>query len=124
MRSTSGADHKTPTGLGGCLNQRGIDKAFVTGLATDFCVAWTAIDARNVGFETYVVEHACRGIDTNGSLVALAQSSRRGSITLPKLRIALGIQADDEPNRWSVASVRAVEWRLALLAVSRRMRRR
>ena len=37
--------------------------------------------------------------------VALAQSSRRGSITLPKLRIALGIQADDEPNRWSVASV-------------------
>ena len=54
MRSTSGADHKTPTGLGGCLNQRGIDKAFVTGLATDFCVAWTAIDARNVGFETYV----------------------------------------------------------------------
>src|SRR6202011_2781478 len=61
--------------------------------------------------------------------VALAQSSRRGSITLPKLRIALGIQADDEPNRWSVASVPkqfaedrkrvgAVEWRLALLAVS------
>jgi nicotinamidase-related amidase len=45
------ADHKTPTGLGGYLNQRGIDKAFVTGLATDFCVAWTAIDARNVGFE-------------------------------------------------------------------------
>ena len=52
-----------------------------------------------------MVEHACRGIDTNGSLVALAQSSRRGSITLPKLRTALGIQADDEPNRWSVASV-------------------
>jgi nicotinamidase/pyrazinamidase len=41
------ADHKTPTGHGG-LNQRGIDKTFVTGLATDLCVAWTAIDARNV----------------------------------------------------------------------------
>ena len=54
------ADHKTPTGLGGYLTQRGIDKAFVTGLATDFCVAWTAIDARSIGLETYVVEDACR----------------------------------------------------------------
>ena len=64
------ADHKTPTGLGGYLNQRGIGKAFVTGLATDFCVAWTAIDARSIGLETYVVEDACRGIDTEGSLAA------------------------------------------------------
>jgi nicotinamidase/pyrazinamidase len=64
------ADRKTPTGLGGYLNQRGIGKAFVTGLATDFCVAWTAIDARSVGLETYVVEDACRGIDTGGSLAA------------------------------------------------------
>ena len=64
------ADHKTPTGLGGYLNQRGIDKAFVAGLATDFCVAWTAIDARAVGLESYVVEDACRGIDTRGSLAA------------------------------------------------------
>ena len=64
------ADHKTPTGLAGYLNERGVDKAFVTGLATDFCVAWTAIDARSVGLETYVVEDACRGIDTNGSLAA------------------------------------------------------
>jgi len=64
------ADHKTPTGLGGYLNQRNIDKAFVTGLATDFCVAWTAIDARSIGLETYVVEDACRGIDTEGSLAA------------------------------------------------------
>ncbi len=71
MDSYSGffeADHKTPTGLGGYLTQRGINKVFVAGLATDFCVAWTAIDARNLGFETYVVEDACRGIDTQGSL--------------------------------------------------------
>ena len=71
MDSYSGffeADHKTPTGLGGYLTQRGINKVFVAGLATDFCVAWTAIDARNSGFETYVVEDACRGIDTQGSL--------------------------------------------------------
>ena len=64
------ADHKTPTGLGGYLTQRAIDKAFVVGLATDFCVAWTAIDARSIGLETYVVEDACRGIDTDGSLAA------------------------------------------------------
>ena len=64
------ADHKTPTGLGGYLTQRGIDKAFVVGLATDFRVAWTAIDARSIGLETYVVEDACRGIDTGGSLAA------------------------------------------------------
>jgi len=62
------ADHKTPTGLGGYLTQRGIDRAFVAGLATDFCVAWTAMDARSIGLETYVVEDACRGIDTGGSL--------------------------------------------------------
>src|SRR5262245_24803724 len=71
MDSYSGffeADHKTPTGLGGYLSQRGIQKVFVGGLATDFCVAWTAIDARNIGFETYVIEDACRGIDTQGSL--------------------------------------------------------
>jgi nicotinamidase/pyrazinamidase len=71
MDSYSGffeADHKTPTGLGGYLTQRGIKRVFVAGLATDFCVAWTAVDARNVGFETYVVEDACRGIDTQGSL--------------------------------------------------------
>ena len=43
---------------------------FVTGLATDFCVAWTAMDARAAGFEVYVVEDACRAIDLNGSLAA------------------------------------------------------
>jgi nicotinamidase/pyrazinamidase len=64
------ADGKTPTGLGGYLKERGIKKVFVTGLATDFCVAWTAMDARKAGFETYVIEDATRGIDLNGSLAA------------------------------------------------------
>jgi nicotinamidase/pyrazinamidase len=62
------ADHKTPTGLAGYLKQRKLSRVFVTGLATDFCVGWTAIDARRSGFETYVVEDACRGIDVQGSL--------------------------------------------------------
>jgi nicotinamidase/pyrazinamidase len=62
------ADGKTPTGLSGYLKTRGIKRCFVAGLATDFCVAWTAMDARKLGFEAYVIEDACRGIDTQGSL--------------------------------------------------------
>jgi nicotinamidase/pyrazinamidase len=62
------ADRKTPTGLAGYLKQRGIKTVFVTGLATDFCVAWTALDARKAGFEAYVIEDATRAIDLNGSL--------------------------------------------------------
>jgi nicotinamidase/pyrazinamidase len=68
------ADKKTATGLSGYLKQRGIKKVFVTGLATDFCVAWTAMDARAAGFEVAVVEDACRGIDLNGSLAAAWKS--------------------------------------------------
>jgi len=64
------ADGKTPTGLAGYLKERGIKRVFVTGLATDFCVAWTAMDARKAGFEVYVIEDATRGIDLNGSLAA------------------------------------------------------
>ena len=64
------ADRKTSTGLAGYLKARGIKRVFVTGLATDFCVAWTAMDARKLGFEAYVIEDATRGIDLNGSLAA------------------------------------------------------
>jgi nicotinamidase/pyrazinamidase len=64
------ADHETPTGLGGYLKQRGLTTVFITGLATDFCVAWTAMDARRFDFTTYVIEDACRGIDIQGSLAA------------------------------------------------------
>jgi len=73
------ADRKTPTGLAGYLKQRGIKRVFVTGLATDFCVAWTAMDARKLGFETYVIEDATRGIDLNGSLAtAWKQMTAKG----------------------------------------------
>ena len=64
------ADRKTGTGLGAYLKERGIKTVFVTGLATDFCVAWTALDARAKGFDTYVIEDATRAIDLNGSLAA------------------------------------------------------
>lgn len=62
------ADKKTKTGLASYLKERKIETLFVTGLATDFCVAWTAIDGRKADFDVYVVEDACRGIDNQGSL--------------------------------------------------------
>ena len=62
------ADAKTPTGLAGYLKARGIKTCYVAGLATDFCVAWTALDARKAGFEASVIEDACRGIDLQGSM--------------------------------------------------------
>jgi len=62
------ADKETHTGLAGYFKERRIDTVFVTGLATDFCVAWTAIDARHADLNTYVIEDACRGIDIGGSL--------------------------------------------------------
>lgn len=62
------ADRRTPTGLAGYLRERGLRRLFLVGLATDFCVAWSALDAAAAGFEAYVVEDACRAIDTQGSL--------------------------------------------------------
>ncbi len=62
------ADRKTMTGLAGYLRERGIDTVFVVGIATDFCVAWTAIDACKLGFKSYVIADATKGIDLNGSL--------------------------------------------------------
>jgi nicotinamidase/pyrazinamidase len=73
------ADGKTTTGLAAYLKARRIQRLFVAGLATDFCVAWTALDARKAGFEAYVVEDACRGIDTQGSMAkAWADMAKAG----------------------------------------------
>jgi nicotinamidase/pyrazinamidase len=62
------ADGKTPTGLAGYLKERGLTTCYFAGLATDFCVAWSALDARKAGFNAAVIEDACRGIDVGGSL--------------------------------------------------------
>ncbi|MBI3635802.1 MAG: nicotinamidase [Candidatus Rokubacteria bacterium] len=62
------ADGKTPTGLAGYLRERGLKRVFLVGLATDFCVAWSALDARKAGFAAVVIEDATRGIDAGGSL--------------------------------------------------------
>ena len=62
------ADRKTQTGLAGYLRGAGIQRVFLAGLATDYCVAWSALDARKLGFQAAVIEDACRAIDLNGSL--------------------------------------------------------
>ena len=62
------ADGKSKTGLDGYLRGRKIKTVYVVGLATDFCVGWTAMDARKLGLTAFVIEDACRGIDNAGSL--------------------------------------------------------
>ncbi|WP_180060293.1 bifunctional nicotinamidase/pyrazinamidase [Acinetobacter sp. YH12135] len=62
------ADRKTTTGLAAYLKAREIDTVYIVGIATDFCVAWTAIDACELGFSTYVIGDATKAIDLNGSL--------------------------------------------------------
>jgi nicotinamidase/pyrazinamidase len=74
------ADMKTHTGLTSYFKERGINTVFVTGLATDFCVAWTAIDARHAGLNAYVVEDACRGIDAGGSLAKAWSDMAKASV--------------------------------------------
>lgn len=75
------ADGTTKTGLAGYLKERGISRVFVTGLATDFCVAWSALDARKAGFDVAVIEDACRGIDLQGSLTAAWDQMREAGVT-------------------------------------------
>lgn len=74
------ADRKTQTGLSGYLRERGVDKIYVCGLATDFCVAWTALDGRKLGFEAAVIEDACRAIDTQGSLADAWEKMERAGV--------------------------------------------
>ncbi len=75
------ADRATDTGLAAMLRARGIERVFVCGLATDFCVAWTALDARAAGFATVLVEDACRAIDLDGSLSAARAAMRDAGVT-------------------------------------------
>jgi nicotinamidase/pyrazinamidase len=74
------ADRKTKTGLDGYLKARGVKRVFCAGLATDFCVAWTAMDARRFGLRAVVIEDACRAIDTGGSLSAAWQGMKRAGV--------------------------------------------
>ena len=73
-------DHKTPTGLGGYLRERAFHRVFLCGLATDFCVRYSAEDAKSLGFDVAVVIDACRGIDSGGSLSEAHESFRQRGV--------------------------------------------
>jgi len=72
-------DRTTPTGLAGYLRERGVTRVFLVGLATDFCVHYSAMDARRLGFEAVVIDAGCRAIDLGGSLArAYAEMAEAG----------------------------------------------
>jgi len=74
------ADRKTKTGLEGYLRSRGVKRVYCVGLATDFCVAWTALDARRFKFGAVVIEDACRAIDNAGSLAAAQKAMAKAGV--------------------------------------------
>ena len=82
-------DKRTPTGLLGYLRERELKTVFVAGLALDFCVRFSAEDARTAGFEVVVIEEACRGIDLDGSVAATHQSFRQRGISVVGLEAFL-----------------------------------
>ena len=75
-------DHSTPTGLGGYLKERGIRDLTLVGLATDFCVAFSALDARKHGLDVTVRMDACRAIDLGGSLAAMTERMKQAGVRL------------------------------------------
>jgi nicotinamidase/pyrazinamidase len=75
-------DHATPTGLAGYLRERGISSLTLVGLATDFCVAYSALDAVSQGFAATVRLDACRGIDIGGSVSTMLGKMRAAGVTL------------------------------------------
>jgi nicotinamidase/pyrazinamidase len=75
-------DHATPTGLAGYLRERGIEEVTLAGLATDFCVAFSALDAVRQGFDATVKLDACRGIDLAGSMAAMTEKMRAAGVRL------------------------------------------
>lgn len=76
------ADRRTTTGLSGYLKERGIDTVYMVGLALDFCVMFSALDARAAGFNAYVVLDACRAIDMNGSLQSAMERMQSAGVEL------------------------------------------
>jgi nicotinamidase/pyrazinamidase len=79
-------DRKTRTGLGGYLHERGLTRVFLAGLATDFCVRYSAEDAHRSGFKAVVLEEACRAIDTGGSLAETW--TRLKALGIPRVQAA------------------------------------
>ncbi len=81
-------DQKTPTGLAGYLRERGVDAVTLVGLATDFCVRYSALDAVKLGFQVRVLEEACRAIDLEGSLDQAIREMQDAGVVLSQSAVA------------------------------------
>jgi len=75
-------DRRTPTGLAGYLRERGLRRLFLAGLATDYCVHYSALDGRREGFEVVLLLDACRGLDTQGSLARALSAMRAAGVEI------------------------------------------
>ncbi|MEJ1229170.1 bifunctional nicotinamidase/pyrazinamidase [Pseudomonas sp. CCNWLW56] len=84
------ADRQTPTGLTGYLKERGIDTVYLVGLALDFCVMFSALDARAAGFNAFVLLDACRGIDTEGSMESAIRRMQEANVELIQSSVLTG----------------------------------
>jgi nicotinamidase/pyrazinamidase len=71
--------HRKATGLGDFLQQQGVDEVYIAGLATDYCVKFTALDSQQLGFQTHVIEDACRGVDIKSGDVERAIDEMRAA---------------------------------------------
>ncbi|HUT62700.1 MAG TPA: bifunctional nicotinamidase/pyrazinamidase, partial [Anaerolineae bacterium] len=77
--------HRRDTGLGDYLKKRGVTDVYILGLATDYCVKFTALDARQLGFNTFLIEDACRGVDLNpGDVVRAVKEMEKSGVTVLK----------------------------------------
>ncbi len=75
-------DRVTPTGFAGYLRERGLRRVFLAGLAYDYCVGYSALDARALGFEAVVLRDACRAIDLDGSVAAIEAEFARATVAM------------------------------------------
>ncbi len=91
-------DHATPTGLAGYLRERGIDTLYLCGLAADFCVKWSALDARREGFAAHVIEDATRGIGQDGSLARAWREMNEAGVQVISVDAALDVGIVDRES--------------------------
>jgi nicotinamidase/pyrazinamidase len=75
-------DRTTPTGLAGYLEERDLTRAFFAGLAYDYCVGYSALDARRLGLPAFILRDACRAIDLNGSVAKIEAEFARGGVSV------------------------------------------
>jgi nicotinamidase/pyrazinamidase len=75
-------DRTTTTGLNACLRERGLRRVFLAGLAYDYCVAYSALDARRLGYPAIIIRDACRAIDLNGSVAAIEKEFAAAGVSL------------------------------------------